>query len=78
MGWKTPRKRLMASCLSASEKQKYVFGNSIADIYNSDNVSQEDEGTAVISRNTLYFAVCNAHPRFWPKVSGKKSFILIF
>ena len=27
---------------------------------------------------TLHFAVYNAHPCFWPKFSGKKSFILIF
>ena len=25
-----------------------------------------------------YFAVYNAHPRVWPKLSGEKSFILIF
>ena len=34
----------------------------------------------VVSRNCVlpYIAVYSAHPRFWPRLPGKKSFVLIF
>ena len=37
-----------------------------------------NEGEGIRHRTYRYFAAYNAHPYFWPKLSGKISFVLIF